>query len=161
VPFIVRWKGRIAAGRSEAHRIIQLDVMPTALAAAGIPIPPAWKLDGVSLLSLLTGTSSRAPHGALYWRLGGNMAIRQGDWKLVKVAEGGANDTTPPILARAQLFNLTADIGETNNLAEDNPAKRRELLEAWQRWNRDLAKPAWPPPGLAPASIRGVPGRSR
>ena len=161
VPFIVRWKGTILAGRTESHPIIQLDVMPTALAAAGVPVPAAWKLDGVDLLPLLTGTSSRVPHAALYWRLGGNMAIRQGDWKLVKVAEGGANDTTPPTLAGAQLFNLEADTGETNNLAAAEPAKRRELLAAWQRWNRELAKPAWPPPGPAPASITGVPGTSR
>src|SRR5262249_14129808 len=51
-------------------------------------VRPEWKLDGVNLLPYLRGEKKEAPHEALYWRFGGQMAIRKGDWKLVKAAEG-------------------------------------------------------------------------
>jgi len=51
VPFVIRWKGRLPAGRTEARPIIQLDVLPTVLAAAGVAGPPDGHLDGVSCRS--------------------------------------------------------------------------------------------------------------
>ena len=45
---------------------------------------PDWKLDGVNLLPYLEGKNTAAPHETLYWRFGEQMAIRQGDWKLVR-----------------------------------------------------------------------------
>src|SRR6185369_9364988 len=50
VPFVIRWKGHLAEGRTDHRPIIQLDVMPTVLAAAGVSAEPRWKLDGVNLL---------------------------------------------------------------------------------------------------------------
>ena len=63
--------------------IIQLDALPTALVAAEVATN-ASEFDGVNLLPFLTGAVKGAPHDALYCRLGGMMAIRKGDWKLVK-----------------------------------------------------------------------------
>jgi arylsulfatase A-like enzyme len=106
------------------------------------------KLDGVNLLQLLTGKASAAPHEALYWRLGGMMAIRKGDWKLVKMSDD-AFQADPAVLADlsgAELYNLKEDIGEKRNLAATHPEKVRELVAAWQQWNKDLARPLWPPP---------------
>jgi hypothetical protein len=78
------------------------------------------------------------------------MAIRSGDWKLVRSSEGplvtGEFDSLAS-LAGAELYNLTADIGETKNLAASQAAKVRELAEAWLRWNKELAKPLWGPGG--------------
>src|SRR4029453_9035559 len=54
-PFIIRWKGRIAEGKIGARPVIQLDVLPTALAAAGVEPKAEWKLDGVNLLPYLAG----------------------------------------------------------------------------------------------------------
>jgi arylsulfatase A-like enzyme len=74
------------------------------------------------------------------------MAIRKGDWKLVKTQEGPI-PPDPSILndrSAAELYNLEADIGETKNLATTNPAKAKELADQRQRWNRELAKPLWP-----------------
>ena len=148
VPFIIHWKGHLAAGKTDSRPIIQLDVLPTALAAAGIPVRPEWKLDGVELLPYLTGKVTGTPHEALYWRLGGMMAIRKGDWKLVKTSEGPFRDTDPAVLSdlsTAQLYNLADDIGETKNLADAQPDRVRELAEAWQRWNSALVRPLWFP----------------
>jgi arylsulfatase A-like enzyme len=127
--------------------IIQLDVVPTALAAAGVAAK-ASEFDGVNLLPFLTGTAKGVPHDALYWRLGGMMAIRQGDWKLVKTHEGALTDVDPSALndlSDAGLYNLAEDIGETRNRAARHPDKVKELGELWQRWNRQLAKPLWTP----------------
>ena len=149
VPFMIRWTGRLPAGRVEKRPIIQLDVLPTALAAAGVTAGKS--LDGVDLLPFLTGAAKGAPHETLYWRLGGMMAIRHGDWKLVKTREGAFVDADPAALSDltgAELYNLADDIGESKNLAAARPEKVKELGDRWQRWSQQLAKPAWgPPPG--------------
>ena len=148
VPFAFSWKGRIPAGGIDRRPIIQLDVLPTALEAAGIAVQPSWKLDGVNLLPFLTGSTQARPHEALYWRLGNHMAIRTGDWKLVRTSDGplgtGEFDTLAS-LAGAELYNLSNDIGETKNLAAAEPARVRELAERWLRWNKELVKPLWGP----------------
>lgn len=131
VPFVFHWKGRLPAG-TYAHPIIQLDLLPTALAAAGVEVSPEWKLDGVNLLPFLEGKAKGKPHETLYWRFGQQMAIRQGDWKLVKY------DSTP-----AKLYNLAEDIGEANDLVERQADKAGQLEKTWQEWNAQLAKPLW------------------
>jgi arylsulfatase A-like enzyme len=154
VPFIVKWKGRLPEGRVDKRPIIQLDVLPTVLAAAGVSPEPGAGLDGVNLLPFLDETRRDAPHDALYWRLGGMMAIRQGDWKLVRSREGPFVDGDPAVLSdlsAAELFNLAEDIGESKNLAAARPDKVKELSEKWQSWNRQLAKPLWD----APRGARG------
>lgn len=146
VAFIIRWKGHLAEGKIDARPIIQLDVMPTALAAAGVQSQS--RFDGVNLLPFLTGKNSGRPHETLYWRLGEHMAIRKGDWKLVKTKEGPLKEANPSAfsdLSNAELYNLAEDIGETKNLAAVHPEKVRELAADWQRWNKKLAKPLWPP----------------
>ena len=60
VPFIAQWTGRLPAGRVDRRPIVQLDIMPTALAAAGIAVQADWKLDGVNLLPYLSGQEQRA-----------------------------------------------------------------------------------------------------
>ena len=150
VPFVIRWKGHLPEGKIDSRPIIQLDVLPTALAAAGVTIKPEWRLDGVDLLPFVRGTVRGAPHDALYWRLFRHMAIRKGDWNLVRTMDGPLVVADPPTradLADAQLFNLSEDIGERNNLASKHPGKVKELLDAWLRWNSELARPLWRPGG--------------
>jgi arylsulfatase A-like enzyme len=111
---------------------VQLDVMPTCVAAAGGTVDPAWKLDGVNLLPYFMGENSGRPHQTLYWRIDGMWAIRHGDWKLM---HGRAGDDAP------ELFNLAADVGEKNDLAADQPAKAQELRKLWDTWNAEQAAP--------------------
>jgi arylsulfatase A-like enzyme len=149
VPFLVQWKGRIPAGKVDDRPVIQLDILPTALAAAGANAKPEWKLDGVNLLPYLTGKESGAPHEALYWRFGQQVAIRMGDWKLVKGAGSpgveGVERTGKASMAGAELYNLKEDIGETNNLAAQEPDKVQQLAAAWDAWNADNVDPKWFP----------------
>jgi arylsulfatase A-like enzyme len=135
VPWLVQWKGRLPAGKVYEQPVIQLDVVPTALAAAGVTPPADAKLEGVNLLPHLTGETSTPPHDALYWRFGFQMAIRKGDWKLM--------ETTG--LEPKKLFNLKEDIGETKDLAAANPDKVKELQAAWDRWNEGNIPAAWGP----------------
>jgi len=149
VPFLVQWKAKLPAGKLYRQPVIQLDILPTSLAAAGVAIQDDWRLDGVGLLPYLSGEESGAPHEALYWRFGAQLAIRMGDWKLVKAPGSGTLDRGArrgtAELAGAALFNLATDIGEQNDLAAKEPEKVKQLGAAWERWNGQLVEPSWQP----------------
>ncbi len=142
VPFLVQWKGKLPAGKTCDHPVIQLDVHATALAAAGVEAKPEWKLDGVNILPFLEGKETAAPHAALYWRFGEQMAVRAGDWKLVR-PDLATDAPFGKIAERPMLFNLAEDVGEKNDLAEKQPEKVKELQALWQKWNAELAPAAW------------------
>lgn len=151
VPFMMQWKGKIPAGQVDDRPVIQLDIHPTALAAAGVAIDSAWKLDGVNLLPFVTGENKAMPHEQLFWRFGQQIALRKGDWKIVKAAGGSADksDGRKASTEGVELYNLATDIGETQNLAVTNPAKLAELTAAWNVMNAEMADPAWGPRGNA------------
>jgi len=140
VPFVVSWPGTLPAGATYDRPVIQLDILPTALAAAGAPLPDG--IDGVDLRPYLAGDRSAAPHESLYWRFGQQRAIRAGDWKLVE-ATGG----TGPMLV-----NLADDAAEQTDRSAAEPDARRRLEEAWNAWNATLEAPRW---------SRGNPARQR
>ena len=150
VPFVIHWAGQLPAGTYE-QPVIQLDVLPTVLAAAGITSRPEWKLDGVNLLPYLKGEVSGSPHQALYWRLGDQAAIRCGDWKLVRydkaVDEPGtrSNPQARDNVTSFRLYNLAQDPGESRDLASANPDEFQSLFKAWQAWDADLVTPLWGP----------------
>ncbi len=133
VPFLAQWKGKLPAGKTYDHPIIQLDILPTAIAAAGAKVDPAWKLDGVNLLPYLTRPDKGQPHETLYWRFGEQWAIRHGDWKLV---------TASPSLGKG-LFNLAQDAGEANDLSAKEPERAKELRALWEKWNAEQKDPLW------------------
>jgi arylsulfatase A-like enzyme len=117
----------------------------TALAVAGVAAKPEWKLDGVNLLPFLEGKDKAAPHAALYWRFGEQLAIRMGDWKLVR-AHLTLDRVFEDIAKQPMLLNLAEDASEKNDLAKARPEKVKELTEAWRRWNEGLRPATWPHP---------------
>ncbi|WP_414661786.1 sulfatase-like hydrolase/transferase [Horticoccus sp. 23ND18S-11] len=135
IPFLAQWKGKIPAGKTYDLPVINLDVLPTVVTAAGGRIDPAWKLDGVDLMPYLTGANSARPHATLYWRYGPQWAVRHGDMKLV-VSKGGGTEP--------ELYDLSSDIGESKNLASAQPAKVRELQTLWNTWSAEQAPPSAP-----------------
>ena len=159
IAYMLQWKGRIPAGKVDDRPVIQLDILPTALAAAGVTAKPEWKLDGVNLLPYLTGQNSGVPHEALYWRFGQQIAIRMGDWKLVKgVGSKGVEGVERQGKAStegAELYNLKQDIGEKIDLAQKEPAKFKELAAAWDKWNSELVDPKWFPSRAGAAKKTG------
>ena len=62
VPFFVQWKGHLPAGKVYDEMVAQIDILPTALAAAGGEVRADWKLDGVNLLPYLEGKAAGRPH---------------------------------------------------------------------------------------------------
>jgi len=144
VPFVVSWPGRLKPGVF-ALPAIQLDLTATALAAAGVPIGQDSNLEGVNLLPFLAGEKTGTPHEALYWRFGQQMAIRLGDYKLLRydsnadTLTGARNQPVTP----AKLYDLAADIGETKDLAAAMPSKMKELQSKWDAWNVANVKPLW------------------
>jgi arylsulfatase A-like enzyme len=133
VPYIAQWKGKIPAGKTYDFPVMNLDVLPTAIAAAGGKPEASWQLDGVDLMPYLTGAETARPHQTLYWRFGPQWAIRDGDMKLV-VSNGGSG--------RPELYDLATDIGETKNLAGSQPEKVKELQAKWTKWSIEQAPPS-------------------
>jgi arylsulfatase A-like enzyme len=125
VPAILRWPGRIPAGRVSAQVGITMDLTASILAATRTPVPAEARLEGVDLFPVL---EERAPtiERTLFWRVLGNrpqLAVRSGDWKLVL-------DGPRPLL-----FNVRTDLSErTNVIGEHSEIARRlgPLLGAWQ-----------------------------
>ena len=131
VSWMAAWKGHIPAGRVSDEPVIQLDVLPTALAAAGATI--SVPLDGVNLLPLLEGKSDKLAPRELYFRFGVQHAVRQGDWKLVKAGK----DMQP------MLVNLATDPGEQTDLSAKEPEKAQALQKLFDQWNATMQAPRW------------------
>jgi arylsulfatase A-like enzyme len=132
VPFLVQWPGsRIPVGSTYDQPVSTLDVIPTALAAAGKAAPA--ELEGVNLLPYLLGERKGKPHEVLFWRWMGHKAVRAGDWKWVVTAQR----------EQAELYNLVEDPEESVNLADKLSERAEELTGLWRTWNRELAAPAW------------------
>ena len=142
VPFLAQWKGRWPAGKVYDAPVINLDVLPTLVTAAGGKVDASWRLDGVDLTPFVTGANSARPHQTLYWRYGPQWAVRHGDLKLV-VSKGGSGEP--------ELYDLSKDIGESRDLAAAQPAKVRELQALWDKWSAEQAEPSAPdvPAGAA------------
>jgi arylsulfatase A-like enzyme len=143
VPFLLRWPGEIKAGVYE-QPVIQLDLTATALKAAGVDTSSAM-LEGVDLKPYLTGSTKQPPHEALYWRFGQQMAIRRGDYKLVRYDSNADTNTGKggqPVTS-AKLYNLAEDVGETNDLAATKPELVNELQSLWDAWNEKNVEPLW------------------
>lgn len=138
VPMAMRWPGQITPGRRVDTPVITLDWSPTFVEAAGGKVDPLWKLDGVSLLPLLKGSSMALPARPLFWRTQGPqgpIAIREGDWKLFVLRGRGVG--TP------QLFNLKEDLAEQKDLAAQFPDKVKELQAKLTHWESQLVEPLW------------------
>ena len=145
MPLFVQWKGHVSAGKVYEHPVISLDILPTAVAAAGSQPGTDWRLDGVNLLPYFDGQYAAAPHDTLYWRFGQQMAIRHGDYKLVRY-DTNADTLTgaggQPV-SSAQLYNLKDDIGESKDLAKTMPDKLNELQAKWDAWDKSNVPPLW------------------
>ena len=135
IPFLAQWKGKIPAGKVYDYPVMNLDVLPTIVNAAGGKPEASWGLDGVDLMPYLTGANTARPHQTLYWRYGPQWGIRHGDMKLV-VSKGGSG--------QPELYDLATDLGETKDLAATQPAKAKELQAMWDKWSAEQAPPSAP-----------------
>ena len=142
VPMAVRWPGVAAPGSVCEEPVIGIDLYPTLLEATKTKRPAKAQLDGSSLIPLLKDAEARLFRPALYWHFPAYLqgstrrhgpfrttpsgAVRMGDWKLIEYFDDGT----------LELYNLTKDMGETSNLAKQQPkqtARLHAMLKAWRR----------------------------
>ena len=152
VPFLVSWPGKIASGVFDKP-VIQIDLHATALQVTQAPVSKSSNFDGVNLLPYFTGDDPGEPHDALYWRFGKQMAIRSGDWKLVRY-DTTADGNDQPEISSLKLYNLAKDIHEDHDLSKEMPEKVEELKTKWDRWNRSNVEPLWGGNGKAQTKER-------
>jgi len=131
VPFLMRWPGRLPAGKVYEQPVSTLDIAATAAAVAGLP--PDDSLDGVNLIPHLTGKVSGPPHDALYWRFWDQSAVRIGQWKYLQVGN-----------AAKYLFDVTSDEHEKRNLIAQHSEIARALAAKLSAWTRRLSPPGDP-----------------
>jgi arylsulfatase A-like enzyme len=133
VPFIVRWPDRVKSGVSEAL-ISQVDFLATFAALTGQNFTSATAPDSQNVLSALLGDSQKA-RTALVEHAGG-LAVRHGKWKFIPVRPGPKRsqntDTETGNDPEVQLYDLSTDLGEKNNLAKEHPGKVAELRQLLQ-----------------------------
>jgi arylsulfatase A-like enzyme len=138
VPWAMRWPAKIKPGAVIDDPIISMDILPTVVEMSGSDVSQNWKLDGRSFLPLITGEKKALPTRTLHWRQHGSkgsIALREGKWKLIHNRKE-AN-------AKPELYDLSKDIGETNNMASENPEIVASLLEKMKTWESQLKEPLW------------------
>lgn len=99
-------------------------------------------LDGVNLVPFLTGKESARPHQTLFWKNGAKWAVRAGDLKLTAGNNEGRKAAGRSEPAPA-VFDLTADQGESTDLAAKRPEDIARLTKLYEDWKRDFPKPTW------------------
>lgn len=135
VPLIVKWPGVTAPGSTNDMPVITPDAYPTFLEIAGIQPQARQIIDGHSLVPLLRGGTG-FQREAIYWHYphyhpGGATpygAVRAGNFKLIEFYED----------EHVEMYDLRADLGETNNLANQFPAKANELRQMLGNWRRSV-----------------------
>lgn len=127
VPTIAWWPGRIDSSQTSDHISGFQDMLPTFAELAGLnPIP---ETDGISIVPTLFGAGNQNSHEYLYWEFheqGGKQAIRKGDWKAVRL------DVREDRNAQMELYNLTEDLTEENNVADQYPEVVNEMDSIFQ-----------------------------
>ena len=156
VPFIVKWPAGLPQGEVYHEPATALDLYATFAAASGLE---ASSPDSVNLLPHLRGETTEPPHEFLYWRAAPNIAIRWGKWKMwrvnntdMEIPAGQPGQVLPlveyppddsPMGQTTVLYDLEADIGETNNIAEQHPEIVERLESELDAWEAQLPEPLW------------------
>ena len=132
VPFIVSWPAKIKANQKFDGLTSSLDIFTTSLAAASIKKDSNLVLDGINLLPYLTEKIQGNPHKELYWRKLEESAVRIGDYKLINLKGYGST-----------LYNLSNDLGETNNLSLKDTLMFNRLTKKLFDWETKMNTPLW------------------
>lgn len=133
VPCIAWWPETIRPGMQTDQLAISLDILPTAMAAANIPTPGDMDFDGVNLLPAIRGKVKPVAR-QLFWN---GKAMRDGNWKLVLSGKGGP---------KTGLYDLSVDIAEKNNVADEHPERVKAMRQAIAAWTADMEATATPQP---------------
>ena len=130
VPLIIRWPGVANADKSSDAIVSHLDILPTAISAAGGKLPGDRAFDGKDLRPCLQDAPGAYSDRTLFWRVWKDRAVRSGKWKLVWSGE-----------ADPRLYDLSNDLEERNDLAPNNRAIVEMLQNQWTEWNKNNVDP--------------------
>lgn len=125
VPFLMRWPGRVPAGKVTAEFLTSLEILPTLLAAAGAKPRAAVKLDGFDMLPVVRGEKA-SPRREMFWQRRSDKAARVDSWKWVDSAKGKG------------LYDLRSDLGETKDLTQEKPEIAKMLQDRFQAWRAEM-----------------------
>ncbi len=167
VPGIIRWPGKIVAGKVNDEPVSSLDLLPTFAALAGAKIPADLKLDGTDIQAAFRGQPITRPQ-PLFWAYYNatneqRVALRDGPWKLLAKLDGGKLPKLPNINARNvsavrdakltdfSLYRISGDIGEARNVAAEEPERLQTLSAKMETLYRELVRTmhVWPEAPLA------------
>ena len=131
VPFAMQWKGTVKPGVYD-NPISSLDIFATIAALSKTPIKADCPLDGVNLIPYITGKNKGLPHETIYLRKfdAKSYSVRHKDLKLVLKKDG-----------IPQLYDLTKDIGEQNDIAQQHPEEVKKLQIIRKEWDSQLIDP--------------------
>jgi arylsulfatase A-like enzyme len=129
VPCIVRWPGKIPAGRTIDTLLTAMDWLPTLARLTGAA--PPEKIDGKDIWNVLSGKSRTSPHEAFFYYYGPQLqAVRRGNWKLVLPLEAKlVNLRSATAKGEIALYDVVVDPAETNDRASANPDVVRQLMQ--------------------------------
>jgi len=135
VPGIVRWPGRIEAGRVSGEPLATIDVFPTLMAFTGGVRGGALPLDGRSAADFLLGRTSSSPENLyLFFDKEFLQTARAGKWKIhvarwnVQRYQAGAASQINQTLKAPELYDMTVDVGESYNVAANHPEIVKRLM---------------------------------
>lgn len=129
VPAIVRWLGRIRPGTVSHATLVSMDLFVMIAKAAGAELPQDRVLDGRDPTAALAGESP-SPHECLFFRWEKRIAVRRGNWKLVR------NGPDKPY----ELYDLATDLGEANDLAGERPELVEQLARRFNEWQAEARR---------------------
>jgi arylsulfatase A-like enzyme len=140
-PCIVCWPGHVPTGKTCDELATTMDLLPTFARLAGTDAPGDRIIDGKDIWPLMSGKSwAKSPHEAFYYyQMDQLQAVRCGKWKLhlpLEQKKKNWGEPTPDV--PMQLYDLQADIGETNDVADKHPDIVKRLLALAEKARQDL-----------------------
>lgn len=132
MPCVIRWPGRVPAGRVCDELCSTIDLLPTFAGLAGASLPKL-PIDGRDIRSLLFGEpNARSPHdeaGYFYYQMEQLQAVRSGPWKLyLPLKKKHINLARKTAAAKLELYNVSRDVGETREVSAEHPEVVRRLM---------------------------------
>jgi len=125
VPFLMKWPGKVPAGKVTDEFLTSLEILPTLLAATGTAAPDGVKLDGFDLLPVLRGELP-SPRSEMFWQRRSDVAARVGPYKWVQSSKGSG------------LFDLSTDLGEEHDLSTEKPDVLERLKACFAAWQAEM-----------------------
>ncbi len=132
VPAFVVYPGVIEQDTRYSYPVSFMDFLPTFASVAGVEVPEDAGVDGVDVIPYLTGEKDGRPHQTLYWKCENRGVVRDGDYKFMRFPD-----------RPAELYDLSQDVGEHNNIALQHPELMEKYYKMLFAWEMTLERPRW------------------